>query len=478
MKHTLIPTDRKALTINIDTNLYGTFAEIGGGQEVARHFFMAGGSANTVAKSVSAYDKSFSDASYNKNKPGRHVSEERLNKMLDIEYKQLIGVLDTRSDDFCFFTLADTVETINYTKSNYSHGWMGIKFQLNPNTPPNTVIIHLKLLENDAVLQQQTIGTIGVNLLYACKYYHDSPNDFLKSLTDNLSMDRFRITMMRMSGPDLDYVDNRLLAVQLVKNKMTQSIMFDKHGDVQQPSDMLYKKNVLALRGSFRPITYITRDILSKSAELFARDEDYDPNNTLSFCELTLNNLTMKGAFDDQDFLERINMLNAIGQNVMVSDIREYYKLVEFFSQFKIKNLRIVMGVPTFEKVVSKKYYTDLKAGILEAMAKLFPSNMKLYIYPTIKDVKGEKIMQRAKDVKMEKDVKLLIDYLQTKRSVLDLDTSMSHQLHIRSHEVLSMLQSENQDWEKYVPMNVAGMIHERGLFKSDKKKPQKTKTL
>jgi len=475
MTHTLIPTDRKALTINIDTNMYGTFAEIGGGQEVARHFFMAGGSSNTVAKSVSAYDKKFSDASYNKNKPGRHVSEERLTKMLDIEYLQLTSVLKEKQDEFCFFTLADTVETINYAKTNYSHGWMGIKFQLAPNTLPNTVIIHLKLLENDAVLQQQTIGTVGVNLLYACKFYHNSPNNFLKSLTDNLTMDRFRITMMRMSGPDLDYVDNRLLAVQLVKNKMTQSIMFDKNGLVQQPSDMLYKKNVLAFRGSFRPITYITRDILSKSMELFARDEDYEPENTLSFCELTLNNLTMKGEFDEQDFLERVNMLNSIGQNVMVSDIREYYKLVEFFSQFKIRNLRIVMGVPTFEKVVSKKYYTDLKAGILEAMAKLFPNNMKLYLYPTIKDVKGEKVLLRSKDVKMDKDVKLLFDYLQTKRSVLDLETSMSHQLHIRSHEVLKMIHNNNPDWEKYTPMQVVKTIKERGLFKKTGKSTSKS---
>ncbi len=475
MKHTLIPTNRKALVINIDTNMYGTFAEIGGGQEVARHFFMAGGASNTVAKSVSAYDKSFSDASYNKNKPGRHVSEERLTKMLDIEYQQLTTVLKDKHNDFCFFTLADTVETINYTKTNYSHGWMGIKFQLQPNALPNTVIIHMKLLENDAVLQQQTIGAVGVNLLYACKFYHDSPNDFLKSLTDNLTMDRFRITMMRMSGPDLDYVDNRLLAVQLVKNKMTQSIMFDKSGLVQQPSDMLYKKNVLALRGSFRPITYITRDILSKSMDLFARDEDYEPENTLSFCELTLNNLTMKGEFDEQDFLERVNMLNSIGQNVMVSDIREYYKLVEFFSQFKIRNLRIVMGVPTFEKVVSKKYYTDLKAGILEAMAKLFPNNMKLYLYPTIKDVKGEKVMLTSKDVKMDKDVKMLFEYLQTKRSILDLETSMSHQLHIRSHEVLKMIQTGDADWEKYTPMQVVKTIKERGLFKKSGKSTPKS---
>jgi hypothetical protein len=212
--------------------------------------------------------------------------------------------------------------------------------------------------------------------------------------------------------------------------------------------------------------------------ELFARDEDYEPDNTLSFCELTLNNLTMQGEFDEQDFLERVNMLNAIGQNVMVSDIREFYKLVEFFSQFNIRNLRIVMGVPTLEKVVDKKYYTDLKAGILEAMAKLFPSNMKLYIYPTIREIRGKKVLLRVGDVKMEVDVKMLFEYLKLYRSVLDLETSLSGQLHIRSHEVLKMKHLGNQEWEKYVPISVVKTIKEKDLFEKEKKTGKKPKNL
>ncbi|MBT3174696.1 MAG: TonB-dependent receptor [Lentimicrobiaceae bacterium] len=466
MAHDIIPTNRKALIINIDTKLFGTFAEIGGGQEVARHFFQAGGSSETIAKTISAYDKKFSDSFYNQNKIGRHVSEQRLVKMLDYEYKEVHKLLEDSHKDTTFFALANTMEIINYNKTNNSHGWMGVKYQLTPKSKPNIVIIHIKLLENDALLQQATIGTIGVNLLFACKFYYDSPTTFLKSLTDNLSMDRFRITMMRMSGPDLDYIDNKLLAVQLVKNKMTRSIMFDKLGNVQQPYDMLYKKNVLAFRGSFMPVTFIAQDILNKSMELFANDEDYEPDNTLSFCELSLNNILSKGEVDEQDFLNRVDMLVSIGQNVMISDLPEYYKLVDFFSQFKLNKLRIVMGIPTFEKVLSKKYYKNLRGGILEAVSKMFPSNMKLYIYPT-KRYKGDDIIT-TNNLEIDHDIKLIFNYLKERRFILDIISDMKDQLHISTREVNSMLKSGNEEWKKYVPDSVSKIIKNRGIDKDN----------
>ncbi len=463
MEREIIPTERKALKINLDTDFYGSFAEIGGGQEVARHFFIAGGASGTIAKTISAYDKRFSDYNYNDNKPGRYVSEDRLEKMLKHEYHETVKLLRETRVHSSFFAFANTVEVLNYSRTNYSHGWMGVKFQLTPKKKPNLVLIHVKLLENETLQQQATLGILGVNLLYACKFYYDKPLDFLQSLMDNLSRDRFRITMMRMSGPDLDYIDNRLLAVQLVKFGMSHSMMFDNHGDVQQPSDMLYKKNVLAFRGSFRPITYVTKDILRKSLELFQKDEDYQPENTLSFCEISLNNLLSEGELDDRDFLERIDMLNDIGQNVMISDIREYYSLVEFFTQFKLKKLRIVMGVPTLEIVLDKKYYTRLHGGILEAIGKMFPANMKLYIYPTLREESNEIVT--SKMVKMDEDIKLLYKYLLDNRFILDISSDMSKQLHIKSYEVLKMIQKGNPGWERYVPMAVAKTIKEKRLF-------------
>lgn len=466
MVHEIIPTNRKALRLNIDTTFYGSFAEIGGGQEVARHFFQAGGASGTIAKTISAYDKRFSDSFYNDNKQGRHVSEQRLVKMLNYEYKEVTTLLHDERKDTTFFALANTMEVLNYSKTNKSHGWMGIKYQLTPKSEPNVVIIHIKLLENDAVLQQATIGVLGVNLMFACKYYYDSPTKFLKSLTDNLTIDRFRITMMRMSGPDLDYVDNKLLAVQLVKNKMTRSIMFDKHGNVQQPSDMLYKKNVLAFRGSFMPVTYVAKDILNKSMELFALDEDYERDNTLSFCELSLNDILWKGEVDEQDFLNRVDMLVSIGQNVMISDLPEYYKLVDFFSQFKMNKLRIVMGIPTFEKVLNKKYYKHLHGGLLEAVGKMFPSNMKLYIYPTKRSKSTDVIT--SNNIVMDKDIRMIFNYLRENRYILDVKSEMINQLHISTRNVNKMIKSGTSDWEKYVPISVCKIIKEKELDKTD----------
>lgn len=462
MKQEIIPTNRKALKINIDTPFYGSFAEIGGGQETSRHFFQAGGASETIAKSISAYDKSFSDLQYNKMKSGRYVSEERLTKMIDQEYKEVNNLLYEKRPDSLFFAFANTVEILNYSRTNYSHGWMGIKFQLETGGEPNNIILHVKLLENDALLQQSTIGILGVNLIYASLNYYNNPNEFIRSLTDNLSMDRLRITMMRMKGPQLDYVDNRLLGVQLVKNGLTRSIMFDKKGDVQMPIDMLYKKNVLAFRGNFNPITYIAQDIIRTSKELFEIDEDYKPDNSLFFCEMTLNNLlSEKGEVDEYDFLNRVDMLNSIGQNVMVSDVGMYYELVDLFSQFRINKFRLIIGVPGLESIFDEKYYTILKGGILEAFGKLFPQNLKLYIYPTKN--KGNNDILTSKSIKPSKNLNGLWDYLKDNNFIIDLKSNMKAQLHVKAREVLKMIQEGNPDWEKYVPMKVADMIKEKG---------------
>jgi len=237
--------------------------------------------------------------------------------MLDTEYNELVHILaDKKNDNTCFFAYANTVATINFKKDNEGHGWLGLRFQLTPNTDPNEIILHVRLLENDAILQQGTLGKLGINLIFACYHLHEYPNSFLQSLLDNLSSDCLEITMMRMKGPDLDWVDNRLLAVQLVKNGMTTAIMFDRNGDVQEPADMLYKKNVLAFRGSFRPITYVGFDMLKTSFSIFKRDEDYDKGNTMSLCEMTMNNLLGEGELDERDFLARVDLLNGMGQHV------------------------------------------------------------------------------------------------------------------------------------------------------------------
>jgi hypothetical protein len=474
MERDVLSTNRKALRINLNQNIYGTIAEIGGGQEVARNFFLAGGASGTIAKSISAYDKLFSDKIYNKNRPGRYVSEERLCKMLVAEYDELIGVLsDKRDDNTTYFAFANTVATLNFKKDNYSHGWVGMRFQHKPQTTPNEVLFHVNLLENDTTLQQQTLGILGINLIFACFNSIDRPVEFIRSLMDNLASDRIEITMIRMRGPDLDYVDNRLLGVQLVKNGMTSAMMFDRNGTVQQPADMLYKKNVLLFRGAFRPIHKVGFDMLRASYNLFKKDEDYDRDNTLAICEISVNNLMGKGDIDERDFLERVDLLNGMGQNVMISTFREYYKLVDYFSQFKILNLRVVIGIPTFINVVNHRYYSDLKGGILEAFGKLFIDNMKVYVYPTIpavsiKDRKPVGELLTSQDIVFPEAYTDLYAYLLKNRKIIDITNVKKEWLYINSVNVLKMIREGQPGWEEMVPKYIEKEIKEKGMFGYD----------
>ena len=459
-----LSTKRKALDINLTSGIYGTLAEIGGGQEVARAFFQAGGASGTIAKSISAYDKTFSDHLYNNNQPGRYVSKDRLELMLESEFNQLDEILhNNKQEDTCYFSFADTVETLNYSKSNQGQGWLGVQFQLNVNEAPNKVIIHVNLNENDQLLQQYTLGTLGVNLIYACYNYYKSPNTFLQSLLDSLDTDRADINLISMSGPDLDYVDNRLLSVQLVKNGMTKATMFDKDGTVLQPADMLYKKNVLAFRGSFRPITYAGLDMLKTSFELFRKDKMYNSENTISVCEITVNNLLYEGDFDEKDFLDRVDLLNAVGLNVMISNFREYYKLSEYFSQFKIQKLRIVMGASTLVNIFNKEYYKDMKGGIMEAFGKLFYNNIKLYIYPAI--IENSSQLLTTGNIEMPKGLKHLYKHLVCNRMIVDVPNADRDTMKIYSRKVYDLIQAKDKTWESMVPGFVATIIRERQLF-------------
>ncbi|HOP03890.1 MAG TPA: hypothetical protein PL017_04705 [Tenuifilaceae bacterium] len=464
MSREIYSTKRKALLLNLDRSKYGTIAEIGGGQEVARYFFQVGGASGTIAKTISAYDKTFSDHLYNQGESGRYVSLPRLEQMLHGEYNELLNVLDQkRESGIRFFAFANTVETLNYKKNNQGQGWLGVKFELSNQRQPNEVVIHVRLKENDGLLQQQTLGILGINLIYACFYYHDRPNIFLQSLLDNLDTDRVEITMARMTGPDLEYVDNRLLCVQLVKNGMTPAVMFDRYGNVHQPSDFLYKKNALVLRGRFRPITYVGFDILKTSYSLFKEDKNFSPHTTLQICEITLNNLLEEGELNERDFLDRVDLLNGMGQNVLVSNFQEFYKLVDYFNRFKLLNLRVILGVPTFRKVMEKKYYQNLRGGILEAMGRMFPDNTRFYIYPALDRSTGKIVL--VDDVELEADVKHIFDFLVENRKIRNLRQAKTKWLHITPHEVLRLLQSNDRSWEKMVPKYVSKTIKEKKLF-------------
>lgn len=456
-------TKQKAVKINIEDKVFGTIAEIGGGQEVARAFFQAGGASGTVAKSISAYDKTFSDYYYNNNQPGRYVSDDRLIKMLNKEYVDLQNVItENADDDTLFFAFANTVETLNYHKTNNAHGWMGVRFQLSDRSEPNEVKIHFNLKENDSTLQQYTLGTLGINLIYACFHYNQRPDTFLQSLMDNLDIFRIEIDTASMIGPDLDYVDNRLLGVQLVKNGMTHAVMFDKKGEIVRLADMVYKKNVIAIRGSFRPITYVGFDMIKSSIHMLKREcEDYDETKTVVLCEITMRNLMASGELDERDFLARVDILNGMDQNVMVSNYSYFYRLIEFFNRYTINKLRVVIGVPTLKNLVQQKYYTDLKGGLLEAFGKLFASNVKLYVYPLIEN----KRLQTGRLLNVDENMFYLYQHLLNNDKIVDLENVDRSWQGIFARDALRMIQSGESGWESMMPTFISEQIKSQKLF-------------
>jgi len=457
-----LSTKEKSVQINLHSNFYGTIAEIGGGQETARHLFQAGGASNTVAKSVSAYDKSYSDFFYNDGQPARYVAEDRLSKMVNYEYQELIKILDNQNSKK-FFAFANTVEVLNFNKSNQGNGWLGIALQGTDRHNPNRILIHVKLLENDTLLQQYTLGTLGINLIYGGLFMDMDPRKILLSMLDNLDTDRVEVDYVFVDGPDMAWCDNRLLNLLLVRNNMTPAIMFDENGRIQQPGDMLYKKNVLLMRGYFRPVNNLALEFMNDSLCVFKNDEDYKPDNTISFCEISLKNLMLNEVLDEKDFLSRVDLLNLAGQNVMVSNFYRYFKLVEYFAQFKMIKLRIVLGLPTFDKIFHESQYTDLRGGMLEAMGILFQNNVKLYLYPYTDTRTGEII--NPDENHFSDEYRILWQYLITTRKILIMNGIPASHLKLNSADITSLIESSNDQLKSFVPEKVFEMIRQKGLF-------------
>jgi hypothetical protein len=453
----------KSVQINLRSQHYGAIAEIGGGQETARHLFQAGAASNTVAKSISAYDKSFSDHFYNEGKPARYVAEERLMKMIDYEYDELIKILDEKNPKH-FFAFANTVETLNYTKTNQGNGWVGIAVQGSDRHQPNKFIVHVKLHENDTLLQQYSLGAFGINLIYGGLFMQDDPRKILLSLLDNLNTDRIEVDYVYVVGPDWKWCDNRLLNLMLVSNKMTPAVMFDSTGHVRQPGDMLYKKNVLLMRGHFRPINNLAMEFFKDSLSIFQRDEDYKPDNTIAFCEISLKNLMHdEKNIDEKDFLNRVDLLNLVGQSVMVSNFYRYFKLVDYFAQFKMIKLRIVIGLPTFDKIFHASQYTDLRGGLLEAMGTLFQENVKLYLYPYT-DMNTGKVIY-PDNQHFNNEYRFLWEYLVTTRKILLLKGIPYNQLKITGTYISQLIENADESLKDYVPENVYEHIRDKKLF-------------
>jgi len=458
-----LTTREKALKINLNRGWYGSFAEIGAGQETAAHFFKAGGASGTIAKTMSAYDMKFSDEIYGKTK--RYVCRERVDSMLDHEYDLLQERLKHKADDTCFFALANTVEALNFKKTNQGHGWLGVRYQLNPNSAANHVIMHVILKDSETLWQQEAIGIMGVNLLFACFNYPENTDEFLLSLMDGLSTDRVDVDMFSLEGPEFTGVDNRLLSLKLVQMNMTKAAMFGADGKVLHAADALYKKNILVLRGRFRPFTLVNLDMLHAAKAQFLEEEGVTDENSIILAELTLSNLTSEGKIDDVDFHDRVDILRSLGMTVMVSSYHYYFRLVSYLTPYaRDKKIGIALGVHNLEKVFDEKYYEDLKGGIMESFGVLFGANVKMYVYPSKVRTKGE--LYSCRNFMLPKEeLYFLYQYIFSSNKIEDIRDVHADLLHITSDDVLAMIKAGEIGWEEMVPPEVEKAVKRQGLF-------------
>ena len=463
----VLSAKQKALEINLNPHIYGTFAEIGAGQETVRFFYRAGGASGTLAKAMSAYDKDFSDAIYGKEEDGRYVTEERLKKMLDHEMSLIEQRLNHETHkDKLFFTYANTVTTIDFTKTYKGHGWVGIRFRNDPNQKEyNEIIFHVRFKETSAQLQQETLGMMGVNLIYGAYFYNDNPRRLLRSLYDGLDNDQVEIDMVNFSGPRFAYVDNRLMSLQLVKNGMTDAVIFGPNGKNFLPAAVLYKKNIFAMRGSFRPVTLVNVDMLESSLETFMAQEDVNEGDTEILFEITLSNLSSDGEIDERDFLDRADIIGSLGYNVIISNFSEYYKLVHYFTEFTRNSTKIGlgMGVNNLLEVFNPNYYENLPGGIMEAFGKLFKKNVVVYLYPYFN--KEDNVLLNAENLKVNENLKELYKFFKFNQRIRDIENYNPAYLDIYSRKILEQIGKGEEGWEVNVPTGVAEMIKDRGMF-------------
>lgn len=461
-KREVLDTHQKALHINLDPSKYGTFAEIGAGQEVARWFFRVGGAAGTIAKSISAYDMTISDAIYGPAE--RYVTRQRLQAMFDHEYTLLEQRLKAaRGATTRFFVYADTVKARGYKQIDESHGWMGVRFQSQPLSEPSQILVHVRMLDKENLQQQEALGIMGVNVIFGALYYHNEPRTLIESLLDSLSHERVEVDMIKFSGPAFDKVDNRLMSLELVRLGLSDAAMFTADGEVVQAAEMLYKKPILVERGSFRPVTKVTLDMLECAQAQFVQEPNVQGEKIVVLMEMTLKNLTTESGIDYKDFLDRVDLLGSLGKNVLISNYAEFYRLAAYLFRYTKKMIGIVMGVPTLREIFDEKYYTELEGGILESFGRLFKNALKLYVYPCRDSATGSLIT--AGNLRVAPNLRHLYAYMLENLYIQGIRDFNEACLPILSRDVLAKIRQADASWEQMVPPQVAALIKDRKLF-------------
>jgi hypothetical protein len=455
-------TRQKALQLNLDDRKYGTIAEIGAGQEVARWFFIAGHAAGTVAKAISAYDMAVSDSLYGR--ADRYVSRQRLESMLAHEFAQLVERLDaTRGEHTGFFAFADTVATRRPDRPGSGDGWMGIRFQHVPRADPSEILIHVSMADRVRVHEQEALGIAGVNLIFGAFHLHDDPPTLISSLLDGLGRERIEVDVVKFAGPAFVGVDNRLMSLQLVEQGHCDAAMFLADGEVVQPSEVLWKRPVLVERGAFRPVTNLTLDMLEGARAQFLAEPGVRGEEPAILMEMTLRDLAAGEAIAHEDFLARVDLLRALGQTVLVSSYARYFGLVEYLYRYTQKPIGIALGVPKLNAIVDATYYDDLAGGLIESLGRLLKHNVKLYVYPWRDPDTGEVV--GVERVIVPEPIRPLLTFLLQTGCIEGIRKCDERCLDIDPDEVLARIQQGDPSWEAMVPAGVARAIREEGLF-------------
>jgi hypothetical protein len=454
--------EEKALRMNQDALVYGTFAEIGAGQEVVRWFFQVGSASGTVAKTISAYDMVVSDAIYGHCE--RYVSRKRLESMLAYEYELLLERLGPlRGDQTAFFVFADTAASHSRTRKSNGHAWQGVRFQTTPRAEPSEIIIHVTTHDTERPRERESIGLMGVNLLYGAVYQHADPEGLLVSLFDNLSRERIELDMIKFSGPAFAGVDNRLMCLRLIEHAFTDTALFTAQGEVVQPAEVLYQRPILVERGRFRPVNLLTMDLLEQAFDQFRAEPQLCGEEPIVLMELTLRDLHPQQGVDKQDFLDRVDVLGTLGKTVLISNHGPYYGLVEDFSHYTQKKVGIALGVPALLDILDDTHYEGLRGGTLEAIGRLFADNVRIYVYPRWDQASGQLIT--AETVEVPSRVRHLYKHLLENRYVVPIERTNPAFRAIDSNQVLRQIQSGESGWDSLVPPAVAQEIKLKRLF-------------
>lgn len=451
----------KALDINLDPQRYGSFAEIGAGQEVARYFFQAGKASQTVALTISAYDMTFSDTIYSKEKSGRYVCESRLDKMLDKEYSKLIDRLSpTRGDKTSFFAFSATVATSSEDLANSriqknSHGWIGVKFQQTPNSDPSEIKLHVRLLDKQRLHQQDTLGKFGVNLIHSSFYHNQNQTEFLNHLFEQIKEGSISVDTIHFSGDAFKKFDQLSTNLQLIEMGWSEAIFIDSQEQIVTPSEALWGKNVFIQRAYYRPVTNTHLDIAKRGFAHFQKEFGLKKEESITIFEFTLNNRIKKENIPLDEAVKKVKMITSLGIPVLVSRFSLFYQLKEFIRLCTKKPLGIVIGATHLSKLFDENFYADLSGGLLEGMGKLLDNQTRLYIYPH----KTKDLCLLTKSFFPEPKITSIYKHFIDNKFIQDIAGCDEIEELVHSEDIIKMIKNKNNNWKKHVPEQIQGIV-------------------